>query len=627
MFPRLTSRGDKASFAILACLLFASQSFSQQSTQTVAIRANDNRVPAGELKDGILTLHLQLTSGDWYPEADDGPSMKMDAFAEEGNAPRIPGPLVRVPQGTEIRVSFHNLLPATAVIHGMHPHPGDPNDVFNVPAGETREVHFVAGEPGTYQYFANAGGPIYRLGRPFREDSQLAGAFIVDPPGAAPNDRVFVLGIWRSETLPTLSKDVAVINGKSWPYTERLKYFPGEEVRWRVINAGDVNHPMHLHGSYYRVDSLGDGERDQIFSPANQRMVVTQLLPPGSTMSTSWTPVPGRWIFHCHLAPHMAPSRTVAVALSSEPENVHDHSGPDHMAGLVLGIEVPGERPHVESRGPVRKLRLLVRERPAVNGIAAGFGYQLEESHKLLPTELTLPGPTLVLERGRPVEITIVNQLHEPTAVHWHGMELESFYDGVAGWGMHGHELTPTIAPGQSFCAKFTPPRAGTFIYHTHMDDEVQLAGGLYGAMIVVDPGTKFDVETEQLFVISAFGGRRSLDANVPISGLLNGDKQPAALHWQVGRKYRVRFIDISSAMVGALSVTGNNDAMVQWRARAKDGADLPPAQSLVQDAKLTIAPGETYDFEYQPQHPGTLKMEFKALALPVDLVQNIEVQ
>jgi len=224
------------------------------------------------------------------------------------------------------------------------------------------------------------------------------------------------------------------------------------------------------------------------------------------------------------------------------------------------------------------------------------------------------------------VEITVVNQLKEATAVHWHGMELESYYDGVAGWGMRGHDLTPTIAPGQSFCARFTPPRAGTFIYHTHLDDEIQLSGGLYGAMIVVDPGAKYDSGVDQVFVISGWGGPRSADSKIPVSGLLNGSPQPTTLHWHVGKSYRVRFVNISSAMVGLLSVTGK-DSPVEWRSRAKDGADLPAGQAVLQDAKLMMSPGETYDFEYEPSHPGPLKMEFKALAVPVDLTQAIEVE
>jgi manganese oxidase len=40
-------------------------------------------------------------------------------------------------------------------------------------------------------------------------------------------------------------------------------------------------------------------------------------------------------------------------------------------------------------------------------------------------------GPTLVLRRGEPVAITLVNRLSEATSIHWHGMELESYYDGV----------------------------------------------------------------------------------------------------------------------------------------------------------------------------------------------------
>jgi FtsP/CotA-like multicopper oxidase with cupredoxin domain len=305
---------------------------------------------------------------------------------------------------------------------------------------------------------------------------------------------------------------------------------------------------------------------------------------------------------------------------------MHEHDSANHMAGLVLGINVPGERAHVATHGRVRKLRLLVRERPAVNGVSAGFGYQLEEAHKTFPSDVSLPGPTLILERGRPVEITVVNQLAEPTSVHWHGMELESYYDGVVAWGMRGRDLTPMIAPGQSFCARFTPPRSGTFIYHTHLDDEVQLAGGLYGAMVVIDPGEKFDPEIEKIFLISGWGGPRSADNQIPISGLLNGNPQPANLHWHVGQSYRVRLINVSSVIVGVLSITGQHSPE-HWRAHAKDGMDLPQNQAVVQDAKLTIAPGETYDFEYQPSHPGTMKMEFKALAVPVDLIQQIEVE
>lgn len=587
------------------------------------IAANSNRVPAGKLENGVLNLHIEMRQADWYPEADTGPSMNVYAFGEEGKTPQVPGPLIRVPQGTVIRVSLHNLLPATAIVHGLHQHPGDVNDVVQVPAGEVREVHFSAGAAGTYQYWASVAGELSRGGRPFKEDSQLAGAFIVDPPGSVAPDRVFVIGLWRSQSNPVLSQDVPVINGKSWPYTERLTYAAGEPVRWRWINASDATHPMHLHGSFYRVDSTGDGERDQVFEPDQQQMVVTHALLPGTSMSTSWTPLAGKWIFHCHLVAHFLPEMNLANALAAQPERVHEH-GANHMAGLVMGITVTGQRPTIVSHGRRRKLRLLVRERPAANGLPAGFSYQIEESHKLTPENVSSSGPPLVLERGRPVEITVVNQLREPTAVHWHGMELESYYDGVAGWGARGDSLTPSIEPGGSFQVRFTPPRSGTFIYHTHMNDHVQLYGGLCGPLIVVEPGTRFDPETDHVFLLNR-NGTGELDA----ARLLNGSPDPPILHWRKGQPNRLRLIAINPNNPGVFSLVGPA-GLLQWRAVAKDGAALPSAQAVMKESRQTVFVGETYDFEYQASAPGSVRLEITnapgALA-PWRIVQRIDVQ
>src|SRR5260370_346716 len=73
------------------------------------IEANRNLSPAGQLRDGVLTLRLEIREGDWYPEAETGPSVVVQAFAEEGRALQIPGPLIRVPAGTEVRSPVRNL--------------------------------------------------------------------------------------------------------------------------------------------------------------------------------------------------------------------------------------------------------------------------------------------------------------------------------------------------------------------------------------------------------------------------------------------------------------------------------------------------------------------------------------
>ena len=66
----------------------------------VAVVANDNLVPAGELKDGVLTLRLVATVGRWQPEGQgaNDPARIVQVFAEEGKAPQIPGPLSACPR-------------------------------------------------------------------------------------------------------------------------------------------------------------------------------------------------------------------------------------------------------------------------------------------------------------------------------------------------------------------------------------------------------------------------------------------------------------------------------------------------------------------------------------------------
>jgi manganese oxidase len=627
LFTDVISRAVHCSIALGALTILAPVGLSVQPESAASqsrIQANSNRTPAGKLEHGILTLHLELRQGDWYPEADTGPSMTVYAFGEEGKALQVPGPLIRVPEGTEIHVTLHNLLAAAAIVHGLHQHPGDAKAVVEVPPQETRELRFTASAAGTYQYYASAGGAPGDSGRPIREDSQLAGAFVVDPPGNAVLDRIFVLGIWRSGSdiaavrgeapLPHM---IPVVNGKSWPYTERLTYAAGEPVRWRWINASDGGHPMHMHGSYFRVDSTGDSETDHVFASGQQRTVATNRLLSNGTMTTYWIPPAGHWLFHCHFIPHISPEMTVANALADKLTMEHNHN---HMAGMVLGITVAGNRPPVAAHGRIRKMRLWVRERPAANGLPAGFSYQLEENHRLFPKDLTVPGPTLILERGQPVEITVVNQLHQSTTVHWHSVELESYYDGVAGWGARGKEVTPEIQPGHSFRVRFTPPRTGTFMYHTHLHDEEQLAGGLYGPLIILEPGTKFDPENDHIALFSRAGPG-------PIGALLlNGSVDPPTLHWRIGEQYRLRLINIATFDGGTFSLRAA-DAPLQWHALAKDGADLPPEQAVTQEARQLVLPGEIYDFEVKPTTTGLLQLEFSVGILKKKVTQKIEVQ
>src|SRR5215472_4102070 len=106
------------------------------------ISANDNRVPAGRLEAGVLTLHLELRKGLWRPETPDGRdqgasvetprTIDVYAFAEEGHQLQMPGPLIRVSQGTELHVSVHNLLPVAVTVYGLELHPGNGKKVLEL---------------------------------------------------------------------------------------------------------------------------------------------------------------------------------------------------------------------------------------------------------------------------------------------------------------------------------------------------------------------------------------------------------------------------------------------------------------------------------------------------------------
>jgi FtsP/CotA-like multicopper oxidase with cupredoxin domain len=185
--------------------------------------------------------------------------MKVYAFAEEDGQLQVPGPLIRVPEGTEIHLIVRNQLPVKAVLHGLHSHPGDGKVGDELAPNETREWRFPAGAPGTYEYYASAGSDLTRSdhGRPFGQDSQLTGAVIVDPRSGAAADRVFVITLWRSGTDfgDKPAHQVAVINGKSWPYTERLTYTADERTS-RCDGDGSMPATLHILCTYMDLTSV-----------------------------------------------------------------------------------------------------------------------------------------------------------------------------------------------------------------------------------------------------------------------------------------------------------------------------------------------------------------------------------
>jgi FtsP/CotA-like multicopper oxidase with cupredoxin domain len=632
----------KRRFLIISFAVFLALGAHASEANPAALpvaRANDNRIPAGELKRGVLNLQLELVETTWYPEQDGGPSLSVYAFAEKGKPPQIPGPLIRVPQGTDVRVQLHNTLPVAMFVRGF----STPEPVPIAPGGTT-QVRFTAASPGSFYYSARSTRQsLFEIGElpivedlpmgegPFGIESQLEGGLIVDPPGATPQDRIFMITMWMAGVITPPFHEILVINGKSWPYTERLSYRTGDSVRWRLLNTSLSDHAMHLHGFYFQVNSIGDQDRDHFYAADQVPQAVTQHLDPGATASITWLPErPGRWLLHCHMTAHMAAKHISPSPNADADSHSSGHATSDNasgMAGLVLGITIsPGpDRAAVPAsdRKP-RQLRLLVREKPATRFSLARMGYLIQEGAAQETSEPPpIPGAPLVLTRGEPAEITVVNQLKEETSVHWHGIELESYNDGVPDWSGDSPQITPPIPPGGSFLARMTPPRAGTFIYHTHWHDVAQLTSGLYGPLIVVEPGQKYDPDVDKIFLISREGPEES---ESPL--LLNGSAQPPPLVLKLGTKYRLRLINIGTNDSDAVvSFLAGDARPVQWRAVAKDGWTLPAIQATTRPANQVITVGETYDFEFLPERAGELTLQVSMKFLKTSLSQTIAVR
>jgi FtsP/CotA-like multicopper oxidase with cupredoxin domain len=252
-----------------------------------------------------------------------------------------------------------------------------------------------------------------------------------------------------------------------------------------------------------------------------------------------------------------------------------------------------------------------VRSKPNVYGTHPGYAYVLGGTPEASDSAaLPRKSPTLVLEKGQPVAITVVNHSEEPAAVHWHGIELESFPDGVPGWSGNDRAVLPAIAPGDSLTVRFTPPRAGTFMYHSHFDEFEQIAAGLYGPIIVTEPGRRLDPETDRVLLFSDAGPTTNVVRGPFPPALLNGSAQPAPLDLRAGTTYRFRLINIRTDYTVALALLDHGKP-ARWRVVAKDGADLPATQTTMRPAQLTFAPGEIYDVEYTPRAAGRFALRF----------------
>jgi FtsP/CotA-like multicopper oxidase with cupredoxin domain len=196
----------------------------------------------------------------------------------------------------------------------------------------------------------------------------------------------------------------------------------------------------------------------------------------------------------------------------------------------------------------------------------------------------TVPGPALQIRRGEEVRLRVVNQMAEPTAVHWHGVRLVNAMDGTP-------PLTQApIAPGQDFDCRFVAPDAGTYWYHP----AGQTPGGLYGALVVSET-ENIDVDRD-LTLIFATPKQPAASGEPPIT--VNGAAN-LEIRTQANARLRLRVINASAGDMLGLRIKGL-PAFVM----AIDGQPAEPFAA--RDGRLSLGPGNRIDaFVDCTQAPG----------------------
>lgn len=214
----------------------------------------------------------------------------------------------------------------------------------------------------------------------------------------------------------------------------------------------------------------------------------------------------------------------------------------------------------------------------------------------------TVPGPLIRVTEGDRVKILVKNELDEPTTVHWHGLDVPFEMDGIPDMSQK------PIEPGETFVYEFEAKPAGTFMYHSHYEGDVQVSAGLYAPLIIEPKQPEADPPDHDVTLMLSEWLLRSGStyAAMPMSGMepnyftINGKAFPATetINVKVGERVRLRLMGIGQ-FIHPMHLHG-----VAFKVVATDGHPVPEAARLTKDT-ISVAPGERYDIEFTPTEPG----------------------
>ena len=211
------------------------------------------------------------------------------------------------------------------------------------------------------------------------------------------------------------------------------------------------------------------------------------------------------------------------------------------------------------------------------------------------------PGPTIEAVEGDRVRLLVTNHLPEHTSIHWHGIFLPNGMDGVGG-------LTqPQIKPGETFVYEFTLRQHGTYMYHPHADETVQMAMGMMG-FFIIHPRESPNPPTDRDFCLFPHEWFIDPGTYTPNPNIMtdfnifsfNGRIFPGTEHMVVRRGDRVRIRAANVSMDShPLHIHGHRFWVVET-----DGGQIPRSAQWP-ESTINVAPGTTRAVEFVADAPG----------------------
>ena len=296
---------------------------------------------------------------------------------------------------------------------------------------------------------------------------------------------------------------------------------------------------------------------------------------------------------------------------------MRDHSHHGHSAGAtaheqgVHGIAM--HRPSGDTDAAYREAFEAAQPEPGGRVVSVDLEAR-EMEWEFVPGRLThawgyngqVPGPVLEARVGDVLEVHLTNSLPEPTIIHWHGLRLPPVMDGT-------ESVQHPVAPGETFTYRFKLPDAGTFWYHPHFNETIQLERGLYGALIVHGPDEPIldadrvlvldDVALDPAGQIEPPGGwKERHDGRQGSTRLVNGRSEPE-LTMAAGQIERWRIVNAASARYVRLSIGGR-----PFRILGTDGGLIP---APVEATEVLLTPADRVELAVGPFAAGeTLRVE-----------------